>query len=265
MPLCKPRVPAVQVRPGAPIFWAALCGPGRTCGADAGDVADLARLTPTGARSASNCAWTAGQGGPALSFGSGGSVDFGVGTLDARLTTRMTVCATVTFNATGVSQNAVSKISAASPYGWRLGTDGAGNLHYYCGTTGTTGAPTGSAPTPARRYRLQGVFDGGQAYLYDAATLVTSAVATGSVNPSGAKLMLGTSDGFGGSLNGLLEDVQIFNYALTLSQLARDAADPWWRLRPPVARVFLPGKSIAAATFSPASIACPSVLGSGVY
>lgn len=259
----KPSSPYVHHRHGAPIFWPALCGPAKTYGSDSGDVADLMRggIT-TGARTASNCVWSKGQGGPALAFTAGGSVDFGVGNLDGKLTTRMTVACTVTFNATTFPQIVVSKFSGVSPFGWRMGLDGAGNLHFYMGGTGGTGAPTSGAPTVGRRYRMCGVYDGSTVTLYLDGASAASGVASGTVFASGGRLMMGTTDGTSPTLNALVEDVQVFDRALTAAQVARDYADPWRRLRPPREFVAVPQ---AAATFSPALIARAPALGSGVY
>ncbi|MCL5126206.1 MAG: LamG domain-containing protein [Deltaproteobacteria bacterium] len=98
-----------------------------------------------------------------------------------------------------------------------VGANGLGFIH-----TGTTATEANSGTTPANGswHQLVGVYDGSNLKIY-VDKIVTSVAATGNGSATGAgvDLALGKLGADGVNLNGRLDDVAIFNRALSASEI----------------------------------------------
>ena len=216
----KPRNPTIYRRQGMPIWWAYLDGPRKTRPGDAGDVADLTRRSPAATRSAS-VTWADGPYGRSLSI-SGSTTGVSLPTLAA-------MPGGITF---------LCRCTPTSVTGWHAllaFNNGTSNWELYNGrqiigypeasTTAIAANETHElavtvAPNYASKFYLDGRADG-----------------SGSSSVAGwplahPPLYLGSDGAVSDSWTGKIHWVAIWPRVLTATEIAREYADPWWRLRP---------------------------------
>ena len=267
--LAKPRNPKIWYPSGAPVAWYLMDTPRGTRPGDTGDVADLTGGVSAGVRH-NGCTWSPGPRGNSLAFdGSAGYVDCG---------------SPATLNITGNLT-----ISA-----WVYFTGSSGNYYFITSNLdGSSGGfeffhiPAGVVALQTANGSYHGLSDGiglaANAWTFVAATLdvagygcfyhdgVLSATASLGANPIGSSTSpfhIGERPGTTGSYNwpGTIDDLQIYNRVLSPAEIARDYADPFWRLRrrlravakaPPSAATLALAGSATAASVSFALVNTP--------
>jgi hypothetical protein len=219
-------------RQGAPAWWAYLEGPRRTFAGDAGDVADLMRNAPAGVRAA-GCTWDRGPRGPCLTFnGTTGKVTA------AKAIAGPPFYASCWFLVTSKANYlALINCRDASFVGLFL-SDKPGNPLTAAWNNNSTeySAATGLAVSTGKWYF--GAFavtpTATTTYLGDpaAGTLQSFTLAEANAARTNTNWTFGCDPGIGGDfLPGSLDDLRLHAYAPTAQQVARDFADPDWRLR----------------------------------
>ena len=216
----KPRNPTVYRRQGMPVWWAYLDGPRKTRPGDAGDVADLTRRSPAATRSAT-VSWADGPYGRCLSI-SGSTTGVTLPTLPA-------MPGGVTF---------LCRCTPTSVTGWHAllaYNNGTSNWELYNGRQ-VVGYPETSAtaiaanethdlavtvaPSFASKFYLDGRADG------------SGTSSTAGWPLAHPPLYLGSDMAVGDSWTGKIHWVAIWPRVLTAAEIAREYADPFWRLRP---------------------------------
>jgi chitodextrinase len=172
-----------------------------------------------------NATWTAGRAGGALSFDGStarvtvrdaASLHLGTAlTLEAWVNPATTV--TADWNAF-IYKGLDTYVLASYPSGVPLGAATVGS---------TLVLPTGAAPLAANKWtHLATTYNGTSVRLYVNGVLISSLPATGVLAVSTNPLELGGSLLDGGAFAGLLDDVRVYNTALTATQIRTDMATP---------------------------------------
>jgi fibronectin type 3 domain-containing protein len=127
------------------------------------------------------------------------------------------------------------------------GTFGSGNVNAY----GPSALPAGAWS------HLATTFDGATVRLYVNGALVTSAPATGGIGVSGSPLAIGGSAAYGEFFGGRIDDVRVYNRALSVSEIAQDmntavgsappANPPRLIINTPAAGATVPGSLLSIA------------------
>ena len=241
MAQAKYQSPIIYDRVGAPSFWAYMNGPGPTFPGDAGDVADLMRGTAAGVRSG-GCTWAVGPRGRCLSVnGSNGIARF-ASSMSNSFTGNFTV--TLRFcplSLSGIYPVLVSKDISFAGSGWLIGfRDSTGK--FTATVPSGTGATAGTACVVGTWYHGVAVYSGTTsvtATIYLNGIQVGSA-SVGTLSTTTNDLVIGADQGSSSTpnvaanySNAIIEDVRIYPRTLSAAEIARDYADPDWRLRPP--------------------------------
>ena len=225
----KPTAPRLYHREGAPVFWALMDAPRKTFPGDTGDVADLMGRTAAGVRT-SGATWRSGQFGNGLSFdGTSGQVALGnPGTLN--LTGNLTISAWVNPSSTPVANSEIVKKDES--YILRFG--GSNSISSFLWIPGYTYVNTDVNVAPNNTFTHVSVsYNGAVLMIYINGKPVVSIARSGSLATTGQAAFIG-SGGTGEYFPGLLDNILIYNRALSAAEVAREYADPWWRLRPPL-------------------------------
>jgi hypothetical protein len=224
--------PRIRRRSGAPILWAYTAQGGRqTFPGDVGDVFDLAGRTSSGVK-AGGCTWVDGPAGRALSTGSD-FVDFGTGDLCNFTGSDFSVSFWCNPSTTGVPWVPVCR-GVYQTAGWYLLLSSS-TIALTCNTVGVNNdLTTTSTPFVANAAQHIAVVrqgTGGAIYWNGVAQPVTGTLAS-PASFSGGHLYLDRYNTGGDNMSATMWDVQIYDYALSANQVARDYADPSWRLNP---------------------------------
>lgn len=216
-----------------PVFWAYLDRPGQTFPGESGDVYDLVGRTSTLVRSG-GCTWTSGNNGQCLSFdGSSGYASVATSKAPVGSSARTFIATLTPSNLSGAANRfAVSSSAVAGGSSFLLGIGYLSGVNYPFATFAAAGFDLHgtTACVVNQTYRIAGTFDGvGTEAVYCNGTR-EGTKSVPAVNTTSSILYLGKHSG-GERFPGLIDNVQIYDYALTDQQIAYDAADPFWRLR----------------------------------
>ena len=234
----KPRVPRIYQTAGAPSYWALMGGPSRTHAADIGDVADLTGITPAAIRGG-NATWVPGPRGNRLLFnGSGNAVCAPV----------IPASVTFTFRATyvGTAPGMVFALKSGSPGPALYFTTGLIAWNTFDGPANSFAPIPASAKDGSSHYYAVIVSPALTALYYDGLQIGTCTYK----DPTSNYLAIGGLPAAGAGWVGDIDDFRVYPRVLSSAEIARDAADPYRRLREPsrIAR-------IAAALTSPPTTA----------
>jgi hypothetical protein len=149
---------------------------------------------------------------------------------DLDLTTGMTLEAWVNPTANSGWRTAIMK-ELGSDLAYALYSGGATNPLATITTSGGTGygeaaGPAGSAPANNTWTHLAGTYDGTTLKLYKNGTLISSATRSGAINVGTGPLKLGGNGVWGEWFAGQLDDVRVYNTALTAAQIQTDMNTP---------------------------------------
>lgn len=229
MPVVKPANPRLRRLDGAPSLWLACPGPRRTFGGDAGDVGDLAGNTPALVRPPS-ATWATGPYGPAVAF-DGAPVP-------------------LPFTVTGPNLTLSIRFRLSQPAGGFYGlfttrddgfcglafTGSGGNI---CGSWNATVGEYNSGPQmpvlPGVPYQAVMTLSPTLlvSYLFNLASgAVDSYAIPGTYGPRPLRNWgLGGDPGIPDRSNrGIFDDVRHYPRGLSAAEVAREVADPYWRL-----------------------------------
>lgn len=132
----------------------------------------------------------------------------------------ITVSAWVYFGVITGARNVVSKVILTSPYGWALRINGTNNLDFFI-STATGFYLCESTPTLNEWKFLTGTYDGETSRLYINGVQVNSNTApSGNLYTTSANVNIGRDAAFGGYLNGYADDINIYNRALSSTEVA---------------------------------------------
>ena len=165
--------------------------------------------------------WTTGVKGTALSFdGVGDYVDMGNSPSVNISGTAITVHAWVKGTSPGNYKYIVSKTNATN-VGYALYTGSMGTLRFYVGIGGGLMiTPDVPSPWDDIWHHVVGVYDGGSLRLYIDGVERASVAATGNIADSSARsLNIGRFSEGGNLLKGAIDDVQIYNRALSPTEI----------------------------------------------
>jgi PKD repeat protein len=183
--------------------------------------------------------WTnAGRFGKALSFGAGSIVTI-ADSASLDVTTAVTLEAWVNPSTASTSWRNVLIKTAGDP--------GSANPCYVLqGTTGGSGFPSayispasgnvvGASALPVNTWsHIAATYDGAQIKFYVNGTQVASRAQTGAITTSGDALTIGGNAFSGSNWDGLIDEVRIYNRALTQSEISADMLQPVSGAPPPI-------------------------------
>lgn len=242
----KPTLPRLHTRDGAPRAWWLMDTPRGTFPGDTGDVYDLAGSTPAGVRSG-GCTFGDGPHGRILAFdGATGSVALSNGgtTGPTKPPLPLTVAMSVRIDSADDAANGYAlwrndQFGLGGAYvGVQIATDGASGFEVDYGDNVSTGGnhrrskAASAVWTVGTWLRLVVVVRGPT----DMSIYVNGVDVGGTYSGTGGALAYSTAAGALGSglsthLPGALDDVRVYDYDLSQAGVARDLADPFWRLR----------------------------------
>jgi hypothetical protein len=238
----KPANPRIVRRTGAPALWWPILRDGNT--QMERDIAGRNPLLITGAGT------TAGDQGATLSTSTGNR---GVSQSPLIFSPIFTVACRVVSNVS--LQESFGRILETSFADWFfLGSDAAGTAFLWIvNNSGASGA-TGGTIVQGVPTVLHAVYDGTTSYLYVNGALVATFAAT-APSPVSEPLWVGENAGSPGFVwGGTIGDVRYWTRPLSASEVRRDAADPWRRLRRRPTVVKVPAAS--PAVVYPAAVLC---------
>jgi hypothetical protein len=164
-----------------------------------------------------NPTWTQGIAGGALQFdGQGDGVDLAAGP-DFDITGRITVAAWIKVAAFDVAWQAiVSKGDTA----WRLSRDQGNNVHFACTGLWPEWARGSANVNDGQWHHVAGTYDGSELRLYVDGKLDASAKTQGTINVNAYPVYIGeNSEHPGRAWHGLIDDVRLYNYALSDAEI----------------------------------------------
>src|SRR5580765_412246 len=171
----------------------------------------------------SGASWTSGHDGGALSFdGSSASVDLGA--LGTFYQSGFTLEGWVKKAGTKKDDGIVGSWAGTGPMLWidHLG----GNYQLTLGSSLSTYLDSGQTPTAGQWQYLAATFDGTTARYYIGGTEVASRSVTSSVGTSNAWRIGGYGSPVGGFFDGLIDNVRIYNRALSAGEVQTDMSLP---------------------------------------
>jgi hypothetical protein len=186
----------------------------------------------------SGATWTtAGKFGSALSFnGTNASVTIPDNPL-LELTTGMTVEAWVmpTAAASGLTTVAMKEQPGGMDYTLYAANGAALPPAGYVDQSGTDTSVAGSTALPLNAWSyLTATYDGAHLKIYVNGTLVRSKALTGAISTSNSPFRIGGNSVLGQYFTGLIDEVRVYNKALTQAQVQTDMAAPVGAVAPPV-------------------------------
>ena len=164
------------------------------------------------------------------------------------LTTGMTLEAWVRATSFGASQTLIAKERAGGGFPYGLELDNGVPTAY--ATTGSFAGASGSSAVPLAAWRfVAATYDGSALRVYVNGTQVGSAAASGPIATSAGQLSIGADSVWGEYFAGLLDNVRIYNRALSVSELQSDQVTPLGApaVSPAAAYAFDEGSGMTAA------------------
>ena len=155
--------------------------------------------------------------GGALEFdGDGDYVDLGTGA-DFDVVSQITVAAWIKVNAFDMDWQAiVTKGDTA----WRLSRSQGDNLHFACTGFWPEWVHGSANVNDGQWHHVAGLYDGAELRLYVDGRLDVAETASGSINVNGYPVIVGANaEQPGRAWNGLIDDVRIYNYALSAAEI----------------------------------------------
>ncbi len=215
----------VSVDPGAVGYWKFDEGYGTTAN-NSGNGGSALNGTLSGT---TKPAWTnSGKYAKALNFG-GSNAYITVGNpAAAQITSDLTISAWVNLTTNNAVHDLVAKRGASGQYGYRLFTDASGHPTLEVSSDGTVLTTTSSSTilSTGAWYQLVGVYSAGNSltlYVNSVQNNQNTISIPSSIKNSSANLEIGSENGGGiNVLNGILDDVKIYPYALTSSEVQMD-------------------------------------------
>ncbi len=161
--------------------------------------------------------WTDGVTGAALEFdGDGDYVDLG-NAVDFDIVHQITLCAWIKVNAFDTDWQV---IIAKGDTAWRLSRDQGNNLHFGCTGLWPEWVRGNVDVNDGQWHHVAGVYDGGELRLYIDGALDVSARTRGSINVNTYPVYIGeNAEEPGRAWNGLIDDVRIYDYALSEAEI----------------------------------------------
>lgn len=159
-----------------------------------------------------------------LSFDGGDYLN--IGNSSAFDNSTISTSAWVNFSSLTSNQYIIGKEISTNPYGgWMLRINGNGKLDYSV-SVGATNYLTEYAVSSIYTgtwYHVMGTYDGETINLYlDGKLVATNTSPSGTITTNAANVNIGRSEGFGRYLNGKIDEVKIYNIALTPEQVRQD-------------------------------------------
>jgi len=225
MPDGKLESPRVRHMDGAPVFWAYMDGPGRTFAGDVGDVADLMGRTPAGVRG-SGATWADGPHGDGLAFDgtSAAPANFAASLTLPGGSFTLSVWVDRSNAGTIFETNSAQTGFTVVDFG---GFATSGHLSLYQSNWRSFGSiPSGRLCHVA--VSLDGVSGVATAYL-DGSPI--GSLTSCQPVPTMTGLRIGAQLGGWGPLQGRIGSIALFGRVLSPAEIAREHADPDWRLR----------------------------------
>ena len=243
MPVAKPQQPRIYQPAGAPIFWALMHAPSKTFGSDTGDVADLMRGTAAGTRTA-GCAWTNGPYGRCLSFDGVGYCTMADSTALALGASLFEICCRVKTTTSGSRRTIMHKFAYVGGGGSEPGvyidilstgiircalqSDNSNSMY------GDSAVTVNDGNWHDIAYRRTSATS--QQIVIDGIDRTTSTALAGSPFGITCSQPLGIGQPWPNFTNspfvGQIDNVRIRNFNSKLQDINKEAADPFWRLRP---------------------------------
>jgi len=161
--------------------------------------------------------WTQGLLGGALAFdGQDDHVDLGT-TADLNVTAQITVAAWIKVKAFDMDwQTIIAKGDTA----WRLSRDQGDNLHFACTGLWPEWVRGKAGVNDGQWHHVAGVYDGSELRLYIDGKLDASVKTQGSINANTHPVWIGdNAEEPGRAWNGLIDDVRLYNYALSQTEI----------------------------------------------
>lgn len=246
--LAKPVSPRLYRREGAPALWALMGSPRRDGAGGSGDVADLMGAA-AGVRS-TGCDWSVGPRGRCLSFD--GTNGYATLSGPAASFTSFSVSVWVR----GAGRYFVSSAASGSGLDCTLDNNPGGVRFMVSGAGAVAQAPI--LLNDGAWHHVVGVATPTLITLYlDGLPVATAVASNPTAFPNG--LVLGTYSGSptGGTFNwsGQIDDARFYGRALPPEEIAREYAEPFWRLRPPTnAAVLFAGLPVVPSTSATAAV-----------
>lgn len=159
-----------------------------------------------------------------LSFDGGDYLN--IGNNSAFDNSTISTSAWVKFSSFTPNQYIIGKEISTIPYGgWMLRINGNGKLDYSIsvGATNYLTEYTVSSMYTDTWYHVMGTYDGETINLYlDGKLVATNTSPSGAITTNSANVNIGRSEGFGRYFNGKIDEVKIYNVALTPEQVRQD-------------------------------------------
>src|SRR4051794_8470201 len=181
----------------------------------------------------SNATWTsAGKYGGALSFNGSSSIVSVPDSASLDLTSGLTIEAWVQSTANSASSALVTKERAGGGFPWGLElVNGVPNAYVDTGTSNRAASPSA---LPLSTWKFVAVaYDGSYVRLYLDGVQVAADPATGSIATSAGQLSLGADTVWGEYFAGKIDNVRIYNRAVTTAELQSDMSTPLDQAAPP--------------------------------
>lgn len=235
--LAKPVSPRVYHRAGAPSVWFLMDSPRRDGAGGPGDVADLMHRTPAGVRAA-GVEWEAGPDGAVLLFPGGAPVTLGAGPETSFGSgVSMTICVRH-FDPTGPVSGTTALVAkdGTTAREWAITFANRQLTFLTFDAGGTPHTVTQSSPVQYTAGRWNFVVAGydaalGKSFLSLNAGPLMYGAGQGDVRTGAEPCTVGASHFYQDDAQ-KIGDVRFYPRALTPAEIARDYADPYWRLRP---------------------------------
>jgi len=240
----------VYHRQGVPVAWFYMREARPTFPGDAGDVADITGRVAAGERTDVGCDFVPGPRGKRLAFDGAQFVNFGKQP-SLRFTEAVTVSARVQTTNAGSSFRGI----CANEGGWSIFL--IDNEYCFYDWFANVINHSGFMANDGLEHTLTTVFRGGVAggseFFVDGRK-VGVGTWTNNDGPSGL-VQIGNNGGITQQYSGFIDDVRVFDYPLSAAEIRREAADPFWRLRPPRRKTaWFAGSPTPTPTASPAAL-----------
>lgn len=138
----------------------------------------------------------------------------------------LSASAWVNFSSLAANQYIIGKEVSSTPYGgWMMRINNSGKLDFSVsvGATNYLNEYSVANMVTGTWYHILGTYDGETINLYlDGKLVATNTSPSGTITTNAANVNIGRSEGFGRYLNGKIDEVKIYNIALTPEQVRQD-------------------------------------------